>query len=60
LQEVPEEIEQVLFSSEEIQARLAVLAAEIDRDYHGRSALLVGVLKGAFILMADLARLLPA
>jgi hypoxanthine phosphoribosyltransferase len=56
LQEVPEEIEQVLFSSEEIQARLAVLAAEIDRDYHGRSALLVGVLKGAFILMADLAR----
>jgi len=59
MEDVPHsEIERVLISSEEIQARLEVLAAEIDRDYLGRSPLLVGVLKGAFILMADLARLL--
>ena len=53
------DIEQVLISSETIQARLVDLAAEIDRDYQGHdSVLLVGVLKGAFIVMADLARYL--
>jgi hypoxanthine phosphoribosyltransferase len=50
------DIEQILISSERIQARLQELAAEIDRDYEGRDVLLVGVLKGAFIVMADLAR----
>jgi len=59
MEDVPHsEIERVLITSEQIQARLEELAAEIDRDYRGRSPLLVGVLKGAFILMADLARLL--
>ena len=52
------DIEKVLISSEEIQAKLADIAAAIDRDYEGRNVLLVGVLKGAFILMADLARYL--
>ncbi|CAN5492822.1 hypoxanthine phosphoribosyltransferase [soil metagenome] len=50
------DIEQVLIGSAHIQARLREIAAEIDRDYAGRQVLLVGVLKGAFILMADLAR----
>jgi hypoxanthine phosphoribosyltransferase len=51
-----DDIDDVLISSDRIQARLAELAAEIDRDYQGRQLLLVGVLKGAFILMADLVR----
>jgi hypoxanthine phosphoribosyltransferase len=53
-----DDIDDVLISSERIQARLVELAAEVDRDYDGRELLLVGVLKGAFILMADLARYL--
>jgi hypoxanthine phosphoribosyltransferase len=53
-----EDIKEVLVSSEAIQARLVEIAAEIDRDYADRQVLLVGVLKGAFILMADLARYL--
>lgn len=51
-----DDIERVLVSSDRIQARLDELAAEVDRDYDGRQLLLVGVLKGAFILMADFAR----
>jgi hypoxanthine phosphoribosyltransferase len=53
-----EDIQEVVVSSEAIQARLVEIAGEIDRDYAGRDVLLVGVLKGAFILMADLARYL--
>jgi hypoxanthine phosphoribosyltransferase len=50
------ELEHVLISEDEIRARLAVLAAQIDADYSGRDLLLVGVLKGAVMVMADLAR----
>lgn len=53
-----EDIEAILLGSEEIQERIQTLAKEIDRDYAGREVLLVGVLKGAFILMADLVRYL--
>jgi hypoxanthine phosphoribosyltransferase len=53
-----EDIDQVLISSEQIQTRVRELAADIDRDFAGRHVLLVGVLKGAFVLMADLARYL--
>ena len=45
-----------LISTEEIEAKLAELGRQIDDDYVGRDLLMVGVLKGAFILMADLAR----
>jgi hypoxanthine phosphoribosyltransferase len=55
---VPPEIEKVLISEEQISAKVAELAAEIDRDYAGREILLVGVLKGAVMIMADLARAL--
>ncbi len=48
----------VLIDADQIQARLRELAAEIDRDYAGRELLLVGVLKGAVMVMADLARAL--
>ncbi|MBW3668694.1 MAG: hypoxanthine phosphoribosyltransferase [Actinobacteria bacterium] len=39
-----------------LQRRIVELGAEITRDYEGRAPLLVGVLKGAFIFMSDLAR----
>jgi hypoxanthine phosphoribosyltransferase len=52
-----DDIERVLITSEQIEARLAEIAAEIDRDYADvEDLLLVGVLKGAYVLMADLAR----
>lgn len=51
-------IEDVLIDAQRLQRRLTDLAAEIDRDYEGRDVLLVGVLKGAFFVMADLARCL--
>ncbi|MGM0819665.1 MAG: phosphoribosyltransferase, partial [Actinomycetota bacterium] len=50
------DIEEITFDAETIAARVVTLAAEIDRDYAGKEILLVGVLKGAFVLMADLAR----
>jgi hypoxanthine phosphoribosyltransferase len=52
------DLEKVLISSEQVQERLAELAADVDRDYAGQDLLLVGVLKGAVMVMADLARAL--
>ncbi len=49
-------IEQVLFSADDLDERLAEVAKQMDADYAGQELLLVGVLKGAFVLMADLAR----
>jgi hypoxanthine phosphoribosyltransferase len=45
-----------LFSEQEIHQRLSELAAQIEADYEGKDLLLVGVLKGAVMVMADLAR----
>lgn len=45
-----------LISAEQIQAKLAEIGAAVSRDYEGKQLLMLGVLKGAFILMADLAR----
>lgn len=47
---------QVLISEEQIQQRIGELAEEITRDYAGKDVVLVGVLKGAFMLMSDIAR----
>ncbi|HUY29956.1 MAG TPA: hypoxanthine phosphoribosyltransferase [Acidimicrobiales bacterium] len=47
---------EVVISGAQIAARIGELADEISRDYAGRPPLLVGVLKGAFVFMADLAR----
>jgi hypoxanthine phosphoribosyltransferase len=46
----------VLFTEEQIQQRLSELAAAVEKDYEGKDLLLVGVLKGAVMVMADLAR----
>jgi hypoxanthine phosphoribosyltransferase len=53
-----DELEKVLITEEQIQRRLTEMAGEIDTDYDGRDLLLVGVLKGAVMVMADLARTL--
>jgi hypoxanthine phosphoribosyltransferase len=50
------DLEKVLFDEEQIHARLDEMAAVIDEDYAGRDLLLVGVLKGALMVMADLSR----
>ena len=50
------DIERVLLSREDIDRKVAELGHAISRDYAGRELLLVGVLKGAFVFMADLAR----
>jgi hypoxanthine phosphoribosyltransferase len=54
------DLEKVLITEEQIQRRLAEMAGEIDTDYEGRDLLLVGVLKGAVMVMADIARALHA
>jgi hypoxanthine phosphoribosyltransferase len=46
----------VLITPERLQARIGELAAQVDADYADRELLLVGVLKGAVMVMADLAR----
>lgn len=59
----PGDIESVLLSEEQIQARTAELAAQVGRDYAdnlaGRDLLLVTVLKGAVMFVSDLARAIP-
>ena len=46
----------MLFSEDEIKQAVAKLAAEIKQDYQGKQPLLIGVLKGSFVFMADLIR----
>ncbi len=48
----------ILFTKEEIEAKVKTLAGEIRRDYQDKHPLLIGVLKGSFMFMADLIRLL--
>ena len=52
------DLKSVLITKEEIDAKLAELAAKIDAEYAGKDLLIVGVLKGAVMVMADLARAL--
>src|SRR5918999_1385994 len=54
--EVHEDIDEVLITAEEIQDKIGDLAKQVTEDYRGKDVLLVGVLKGAFVFMADLAR----
>ncbi|MFC1940074.1 hypoxanthine phosphoribosyltransferase [Chloroflexota bacterium] len=48
----------ILFSRQEIEAAVSKLAAEIRKDYQDKHPLLIGILKGSFVFMADLVRLL--
>jgi len=49
---------EVLYSQEQIKKRVRELAVQISRDYEGKELIVIGVLKGAFIFMADLIRCL--
>ena len=49
-------MESLLFTASEIQARVLELGEQISRDYAGKTPLLVGLLKGSFIFLGDLAR----
>ncbi|MCL1952052.1 MAG: hypoxanthine phosphoribosyltransferase [Oscillospiraceae bacterium] len=53
-----EHIERVLLREEEIAGIVSGLAARISRDYADRRLLLIGILKGAYVFLADLARAL--
>jgi hypoxanthine phosphoribosyltransferase len=53
------DLENVLYTEEQIQQRLAELAAQVWEDYHDKDVLLVGVLRGAVMVMADFSRALP-
>jgi hypoxanthine phosphoribosyltransferase len=55
---IPNELTKVLFTQEEIQDRLTEIARQIEQDYEGKDLLLVGILRGAVMVMADLARAL--
>jgi hypoxanthine phosphoribosyltransferase len=56
LSDVQADLSEVLFTPEQIDDKLAELAAVVDADYAGRDPLLVGVLKGAVMVMADFSR----
>jgi len=49
-------VRQLVLSSQQIHARVAELAAKISADYTGKDLVMIGVLNGAFIFLADLAR----
>ena len=54
--EISDQLTTVLITEEQIHAKLDELAREVERDYEGRDLLLIGVLKGAVMVMADFAR----
>lgn len=54
--DIENDLVEVLLTEEQIHARIAELSRDIERDYEGEDLLLVGVLKGAVMVMADLAR----
>ena len=51
-----EDIDRVIVSAPEIQARLKEIALQVEKDYEGRNLLVIGILKGAVMTMADFVR----
>jgi len=56
LSTVGTDVEKVIATEEQLRNRIAELAAQVDADYKDKNVLLVGVLKGAIMAMADLTR----
>jgi hypoxanthine phosphoribosyltransferase len=54
--DVENDLSEILLTEEDIHAKIAELARRIEQDYAGEKLLLVGVLRGAVMVMADLAR----
>jgi hypoxanthine phosphoribosyltransferase len=57
--DIPDDLTDILVTEEEIRSKLDELAVRVAEDYAGKDLLLVGVLKGAVMVMADFARALP-
>lgn len=57
--DIAEDLTTVLVTEEQIYARLAELGQQVAKDYDGKELVLVGVLKGAVMVMADFMRALP-
>jgi len=51
-----DDIKEILYSEEQIRERVQELGAEITVDYEGKAPMMIGVLKGCFIFLADLVR----
>ena len=51
-----QDVEKILYTEEEIRARVADLGAQITRDYQGKNLVVASVLRGSYIFMADLTR----
>ena len=53
---IHDDVEEILLSDSQIQARVVELGGELSRDYDGRDPVLVSVLKGSIVFLADLVR----
>lgn len=51
-----QDIQKILLSEEEIAAKVAEIGAQISKDYAGKNPVIVSILKGSFVFMADLVR----
>ncbi len=58
LSAIEHEIERVVVTEEQLQSRIKELAAQVESDYEGKDLLLIGVLKGAIMAVADFSRAL--
>lgn len=54
--DIPQDLERILYTADQVDQRVAQMAAQIDHDYQGRDLLMVGVLNGAMMVMSDLTR----
>ena len=48
-----------MLSTEKVAARVKEMGAQISRDYKGKKVVVIGVLKGSFIFLSDLSRVIP-
>ena len=53
---INKDVESILFSEEDVKAKVCELGQKITADFKGRSPIFIGILKGSFIFMADLVR----
>ncbi len=51
-----QDIEKILFSTEELDACVSRIAGQIDKDYAGKTPIMIGILQGSFVFLADLVR----
>lgn len=51
-----QDMQEILFTREELLARIKEIAAQMSKDYEGKAPVVIGILRGSFIFMADLVR----